>query len=156
MISLSKITLGQYAFRDSLIHRLDPRTKLIVCMMLMAILLIWTHLWILIAGLVSLLVIFWLSDLSPLLAWRNIVSFLWILLITFFIHAFFTEGKEIVILPVLSWTITQEGIVTGFFYTFRIILLILIANLLTLTTSPMEFNFSEQVFKYWPGRIELI
>ncbi|MFC1569092.1 energy-coupling factor transporter transmembrane component T family protein [bacterium] len=140
MINLSNITLGQYAPRDSWIHHLDPRTKLLVIMGVMLFIFFWNHLTTLLFFLSLLLLIYHFAKLSPLLALRNIRSFFWLFLFTFIIHVFYTEGDIIFQIPWVQWTITKQGIQLGLFYTIRIAILIILANLLTLTTSPMEFT----------------
>lgn len=140
MFDLSTMTLGQYAYRDSWVHRLDPRTKLIVMFGMMAVIFLWNYLWTLLGALLLMLIAYRASALSPLLAFRNIRSFFWLFAFTFLIHLFFTQGRILYRLPWIRWEITEPGLRLGAFYTLRIALLIILANLLTLTTSPMEFT----------------
>ncbi|MBN1780679.1 energy-coupling factor transporter transmembrane protein EcfT [bacterium] len=140
MINLSNITLGQFAKRNSRIHHLDPRTKFIASVYIMIMILTWDHLTTLCCGLIVIGILFRTAGLSLRLAWHNIASFFWLLLITFCLHAFITSGRVLVQIPLIRLTLTQEGVTTGLFYVLRIVLLILIANLLTLTTSPMAFT----------------
>jgi energy-coupling factor transport system permease protein len=84
--------------------------------------------------------IFSLSRLTFRLALKNLKPFLWLFILTFVLHGFFSEGKIIWRVPYIKATITDEGILTGLFYTFRIAILIILANLLTLTTSPMSLT----------------
>lgn len=140
MIDLSNITLGQYVYRDSWIHALDPRTKLIVIMGFMVFILAF-HSFITLAGCLILIIgAYQVAQLSTVLALRNIRSFFWLLLFTFLVHAFSSSGTTILTIPVVNWNITIEGASSGLFYTIRIILLIVLANMLTLTTSPMAFT----------------
>lgn len=140
MIDLSTITLGQYAPRNSWVHRLDPRTKLIVIMGFMVFIFLWNHIWTLLGIFIFLIAIYYTSELSPLLALRNLRLFIWLFLFTFIVHLFFTEGRVIFHIPWIQWEITEPGLYRGLFYIIRIALLIILANLLTLTTSPMEFT----------------
>jgi len=140
MIDLSTITLGQYASRNSWVHRLDPRTKLIVMTAFMVFIFFWNHICTLIVSLFLMISVYRISGLSPCLALRNLRSFFWLFIFTFIVHLFFTEGRIIFRIPWLQWTITEQGCCMGLFYTIRIALLIILANLLTLTTSPMELT----------------
>lgn len=136
--NIKDLTLGQYAQRDSFIHKLDPRTKILSTILLMSLLLFVQHLEILILFLILLLILFRLAKLNVSLAIRNLHFFFWLFLITFTLHCFVTEGNIILSIPYLGLQISQEGFNGGIFYTLRIALLILFANLFTLTTSPMS------------------
>jgi energy-coupling factor transport system permease protein len=139
MIDLSKITFGQYAYRDSVVHRLDPRTKMLVtgCYLILIVLLKRTIP--LISCFFILILFFRLSELSPLIPLRNVRSFILLLLLTFLIHAGSTPGHPLFQITGVM-TVTSEGIVRGCLYAFRIVLLISYAHFLTLCTSPMEFT----------------
>ncbi len=140
MIDISKITLGRYAPRNSWIHNLDPRTKLLAIFGLMGFSLAWQSLLTLFLFFSALLIIYQSARLSPSLALYNIRSFYVILLLTWGLHLLTTPGKVFLTLPLVHLQMTYEGLKNGFFYTFRIINLIILANLLTLTTSPMDFT----------------
>ncbi len=140
MAILQDITLGQYYPADSPVHRLDPRTKLVVSMALMSGLLLTdevtlTALW----GLVTLAVVV-LARLPVPLVVRNLRAFGWLFALTMVVHAFFTSGTVWVRLPVVAWTVTSEGLQRGLLYSLRLALLVMIAALLTLTTSPIEIT----------------
>jgi len=138
-MGIRDITLGQYAPRNSTIHRLDPRTKVLISLffMFLAMLLNLTGiLFMLGIG----LFLFRFSDLPFTTALRNARSFFWLFFLTFCIHAFFTEGRSLIEIPVVHAKMTFEGANNGIFYTIRMIVLIVYANLFTLTTSPMEIT----------------
>ena len=71
---------------------------------------------------------------------KNIRPFIWLFLLTLILHLFFTKGRILWHLPVLGWPIYAEALEMGFIYTFRLVVLILIATLLTLSTSPVELT----------------
>jgi energy-coupling factor transport system permease protein len=60
--------------------------------------------------------------------------------LTLFLHALLTKGKILLTIPLTQFTVTEEGLYLGFYYTFRIAVLIILASLLTLTTSPMSLT----------------
>jgi len=84
--------------------------------------------------------VFLVSQLSLSIAFRNLKPFYLLFLLTVGLHSFFTPGMLLLKFPVLHIQVTREGLYHGFFYSFRIGLLILIASLLTLTTSPMSLT----------------
>ena len=89
---------------------------------------------------VVVLVLFQLSKLDVRLALRNLRPFFVLFLLTFLLHGMFTEGRILWKVPFVSVFITEEGIYQGVFYTFRIGILVVLASLLTLTTSPMSLT----------------
>lgn len=140
LVRIQDITIGQYAPRESIVHRLDPRTKMLSSLFLMILLLITRRMEFLIIFFVALLFLFVMSKLSLGLALRNLRPFIWLFLLTFFLHGIFTKGRILWELPYLRIAITEEGIYKGLFYSFRIGILVTLASFLTLTTSPMSLT----------------
>jgi len=140
LIKIQDITLGQYAPGDSVIHRLDPRTKVLSTLFFMTLLLITHRLEIFLLFFVLGFVFFIVSGLNPKLGLKNLRPFLWLFLLTFILNTMFTRGKILWKIPFLNVYITEEGIFQGVFYTLRIAILVILANLLTLTTSPMSLT----------------
>ena len=138
MTLFSDITLGQYYPADSIIHRLDPRTKLLAGMLLMSGLIASVHSLVLITLSFLLFFIIALANVPYSLVLRNIKPFLWLFLLTLIIHLFWTSGRILIHIPFLNLDMTLEGLVLGLRYTIRLSLFILLATILTLTTSPIE------------------
>ncbi len=138
MSLVRSITLGQYVHRNSFVHGLDPRTKILVSLGTMAGLMA-TREW----RLLLLYTLFFalavhFSRLPTGLATRNLRPFAWLIGLTVFAQAVFTSGAIVWHVPVLGLNVTREGLVLGFVYGGRLALLVVFAALLTLTTSPME------------------
>jgi len=140
MISGRKFTLGQFAPRDSVIHHLDPRTKILGIFIMMCVLLFTHRPEILLFYFCVIVGLFRISRLQIGLALKNIKPFIWLFLITFLLHLLLTKGRILFTIPTLNISITQEGIQQGFYYTFRIAVLIILASFLTLTTSAMSLT----------------
>ncbi|MBN1541262.1 energy-coupling factor transporter transmembrane protein EcfT [candidate division KSB1 bacterium] len=140
MAFLNDITLGHYWPGDSIVHRLDPRTKLIVLLGLMSGLLVALNPVILMLYALISFVLVRLAKLPATLVFSNIRPFLWLFLITVAIHLFWTSGRVVATVPLLDLTITYEGLVLGLLYSLRLAMLVIYAALLTLTTSPIELT----------------
>ncbi|NLN17497.1 MAG: energy-coupling factor transporter transmembrane protein EcfT [Firmicutes bacterium] len=135
---LRDMTLGQYIPGESFVHRLDPRTKIIVTMLLIILLfLIDTFQG---YGLVALFIggLILLARLSPRFVLRGIRPMLVIILFTLVLHVFLSQGEVIGQLGPLK--VTREGLVKGGMMVTRLLLLIIGASLLTLTTSPIALT----------------
>jgi len=142
------ITLGHYYPADSMVHRLDPRTKLISIMILMVCLLATQRAAAFVLFVILCIVAIHLSRVPIALVLKNLKPFIWLFLLTIFIHLFFTSGKTLYQLPVLGLSITDKGLSLGTLYSVRLALLIVFAALLTLTTSPMEMTDAlEKLFR---------
>ena len=133
---LTDIALGQYYPGNSLIHRLDPRTKILVTLFFIIALFLaagavsYGILW----GFVFLIIL--LSRLPLLLVLKSIKPLWIIIVLTMAIHMFTGQGENII----FSWKffkVTQEGLEMGLKMSMRLILLLLISSILTFTTSPI-------------------
>ena len=136
---LKDITLGQYFPGTSVIHRLDPRTKLVALVIYIAAL--FTAVSWLSYG-VALLFLAYCIALSqiPLKAiLRGMKPLLLILVFTGFLNLFFTdEGTVLVSFWIVK--ITSAGLIRAIFMVARILLLITGTFLLTYTTSPISLT----------------
>ncbi|MBP1999910.1 energy-coupling factor transport system permease protein [Paenibacillus shirakamiensis] len=131
----NSLYLGQYIETNSVLHRLDPRTKLISMMILMLSFILLDHLltyFIAMIGIVSLL---WISRIPLLRFVKGLQPLLIILLFTFLYHALMTKGT--ILWSGLFLQVTVEGLEHGARFVVHIILLVTLASLLTLTTKPL-------------------
>ena len=146
IMNIQDVTLGQYLPRRSVIHRLDPRTKIAAAFLIMLFLLSVTQPRRLLFSMAAVFLLYRLARINMLLGLRNLRPFLFLFLITVAIHAFFTEGETVAFIPYTSLAITKEGLIYGIFYSARICILIILANLLTLTTAPMSLTDAVEYF----------
>ena len=132
------ITLGQYFPGNTVIHRLDPRTKLIVVFIYIVLLFVgksfvtYAFLGVLLALCV------YASKIKPKLIFRGIKPVIIILIFTAILNIFFTQGTPLVQFWVI--TITREGLRMAAYLVVRIIMLITGTLLLTYTTSPLALT----------------
>ena len=136
---LKDITLGQYFPGESVIHKLDPRYKIIITFLfVVAVFSVRNYAGYLPAFLyVSAAVAISGINLKYLLG--NLKPLYFIIVLTFVINAFFTRG-ETVIFTLWGLLFTQEGLNQGIFMILRIVFLVLGTSLLTLTTSPISLT----------------
>ena len=136
---LKDITLGQYFPGTSPIHRLDPRTKLIL-LVVYIVALFMAQSWISYAAmLVLLLSAIKISTIPPKSIIRGMKPLVMILVFTGVLNLFFTrEGDVLVELGFL--VITEGGLTRAVFMMARILMLITGTFLLTYTTSPISLT----------------
>ena len=133
---LKDITLGQYFPGDTIVHRLDPRTKLILVVLYIAALFQ-------AAGWISYLTVtavtalcMALSHIRPKNIFKGLKPMLFIIVFTALLNLFYTSGREII--P--GWHMTWEGLGKSVQMILRIVLLITGTFLLTYTTSPIALT----------------
>ncbi|HEY3364579.1 MAG TPA: energy-coupling factor transporter transmembrane component T [Symbiobacteriaceae bacterium] len=135
---MSAVTIGQYFPGDSLLHRLDPRTK-ILGVIFMSVVIFLPKAWpgYLIVVLFSLMAVL-LSQVPIKFILRGLRPILIFLAITVVFNAFLTPGEAL--WHIGRFTITREGIVLSAIAAIRLVLLVVTASLLTLTTSPIHLT----------------
>lgn len=130
--------IGQFYPGDSIIHRLDPRIKVIISFFL-ALTLFTIKNFLGFAGiLLFIFFIIFFSRLSLRLFLSGIKPMISILVFTFIIHLFFTSGTPLVNFGFI--VITKEGFVNSLFVNSRLILLITGTSLLTFTTASVDLT----------------
>ncbi len=133
---LKDITLGQYFPGDTIVHRLDPRTKLICVIIYIVALFLavnWTGYIIVIAATAAFMI---LSRISPKRVFSGLKPMIFIIVLTGALNVFYTKGTPVV----EGWIITWEGIERAIQMILRITLLISGTFLLTYTTSPIAIT----------------
>jgi len=133
---LRDITLGQYFPGNSVAHRLDPRTKILL-VVIYIVALFQAEGWIG-YGLVTVVTLLCMaaSKIKPASMFKGVKPMLFIIILTALLNIFYTQGTPI--LP--GWIITWEGIARAVQMMLRIILLISGTFLLTYTTSPIALT----------------
>ena len=136
---LKDITLGQYFPGNSFVHRLDPRTKLIMLVIYIVALFTASN-WISYGLCFAFLALTIAISTIPLKSIvRGMKPLVFILIFTGLLNLFFTAG-ETVLVKIWVITITLEGAVRAFFMVIRILMLITATFLLTYTTSPIALT----------------
>ena len=134
-MALKDITLGQYFPGNTVIHRLDPRTKLLFTVLYIVALFS-------AKGIAAYAVLFAvlcaciaISKIQPKTILRGMKPILFIIVLTAVLNIFYTPGT-----PIWQWKflkITVEGLWAAFFMVLRISFLITCTFMLTYTTSPI-------------------
>ena len=135
---LKDITLGQYFPGNTLAHRLDPRTKLIVTVLYIVALFSAHSVYAYAALILTLLVSVRVSRVGAKALLRGLKPVLFIIAFTAILNLFYTPGVELVHFWIFR--ITVEGVRTAVTMMARITLLIMETFLLTYTTSPIHLT----------------
>ena len=136
---LEKITLGQYYPGQSVIHRLDPRTKILLLVLEIAALFCASSLTAFLPVVILLAVSVLLSGIPFKLFVRAIKPLRIIILFTFVLNLFFTPGEN-TILAFWIIRITSEALLRSILYSIRLLLLVAASSMLTYTTAPIPLT----------------
>ncbi len=144
---MKNISLGQYYPGSSVIHKMDPRMKLILSFLYIIASFIAQNIISFTLLLFSAVLLIFLSRIPFSLILRSIKAIMFILAFTVIINIFWTSGERLL----FEWGIVKiyvEGIMNAFFMLVRIFVLIIGASLfLTYTTTPIALTDAiEQLF----------
>lgn len=139
MSVLQNFAIGQYMPGNSLLHRLDPRSKL-GFVLLFAVFIFLANNWLTYFLLSLVLAIAaWLGRIAPAYLLRGLKPVWFLILFTILLHLFTTKGGAIYV----EWgwlTIEERGVRQALFMAVRLTLLVLVSSFLTLTTSPLDLT----------------
>ena len=135
---LKDITIGQYYPANSKIHKLDPRTKIIVMLLfIVGIFFVNSYTPYLLVG-AYLFMVIKLSHVPFSMVLRGVKPLKWILIITFVVNVLFMPGDILYKIGFIK--ITSQGIHMAIKMAIRLMLLVMGTSMLTFTTSPIEMT----------------
>ena len=134
-MALKDITLGQYFPGNSLLHRFDPRSKIIFTVLFIAAIFLCKGLVSYGITLLILLIMIGISKVQPRVFLKGMKPVVFIVVCTAILNLFYTSGTVLWSWGILK--ITEEGIWKAGFMVLRILMLIACTLLLTYTTSPI-------------------
>lgn len=133
------ITLGQFVAGDSVIHKLDPRTKIGMMILYILMTFLVKKIYFLAIPFAYLVIELVLSGISLRYILNSLKPIRFLLIFMFLLNLFFTKGEH-VWLDLGFWQLTGEAVLQSCFLAVRIILLVSGASMLTLTTSPIALT----------------
>ena len=151
---LKDITLGQYFPGDTVAHRLDPRTKILLVVLYIIALFCAKNLlsYALLAAVLAVCVRISRVGLRPLV--RGLKPVLFIIVFTALLNLFFTPGDRYL----LEWgflRVSDTGLRNAVFMVVRIMLLIMGTFLMTYTTSPISLTDGLERLLNWMKRLHV-
>lgn len=135
---LRDITIGQYFPGNSLIHRLDPRMKIIITIAYIVLLFLANNFEGLAVGVAFVVISYGISKIPPRMILKSLKPVIPIVVFTSIMNMFFIEGT--VIFQLWALKITLEGLTMAGITAVRIVCLIAGTSLLTYTSSPIALT----------------
>lgn len=133
------ITLGQFVAGNSVIHKLDPRTKIAMMILYIAMTFLVKRIYFMAIPFAYLVLELIPSGISLRYIVNSLKPIRILLIFMFILNLFFTSGEN-VWLDLGFWKLTGEAVLQSCFISIRIILLVAGASMLTLTTSPIALT----------------
>ncbi|MCY9006963.1 energy-coupling factor transporter transmembrane protein EcfT [Peribacillus frigoritolerans] len=136
---LDKMIIGRYVPANSLMHKMDPRAKLLLVFLFVCVVFLANN--VVSYGLLAVFTILMisLSKIPLRYLYNGLKPIFFLIVFTFLLHILFTKEGEL--LFEYGWfEIYEGGLIQGFFISIRFTLLILVTSLLTLTTSPISIT----------------
>ena len=135
----ANISLGQYLPGNSVVHRLDPRTKIFLMAIYIAIVFVVKTLPVFVLPVILLVAIFAFAQVPASYFFSSLKPMKWLLVFMFVINLFATQGTTVW----FQWKfikLTQEAVEQAVYITLRLVLLVAGTSILTLTTSPIALT----------------
>ncbi|MBI4964297.1 MAG: energy-coupling factor transporter transmembrane protein EcfT [Desulfomonile tiedjei] len=143
---IEDISFGGYLPGDSVLHRLDPRTKLLgMAVLLLAAFANSNASGILLTA-AAVVALAWLTRTGwRVWAW-GLSRFAWMLVVVAGANLFFRSGGELIYLGEWELPFTVEGVQTGLKFTVQVLEAIMLSMILTFTTTPRQLSRAAQRF----------
>ena len=132
---MSNVTIGQYFPGNSVIHRMDPRMKLLLTFVYIVVIFVCKNFYSLLVMVLALIIMVLLSKVPIKTIMHSIKPIAIIITFTAILNIFYVETGD----PLFDWKfihVTTGGVNTAIFMIIRICALVVASSLLTYTTSP--------------------
>ena len=136
---LKNLTIGQFFPGDSFVHRLDPRTKILLTLALIVCVFLSQGFIGFAVILAFVLFVCRSTKIGLKFIVRGLKPIMYIVILTFVLNLFFQSDGTIL----WQWgflRITGEGLRRALYMAFRLVLLVIVSQILTLTTSPIALT----------------
>lgn len=135
---MSDVSFGRYYPADSVIHKLDPRIKIVLMIILMVAVFLCNNYFSIALTVAFIFVMILCSHIKLKVVFSGIKPIIVVVLITAILNLFYGSGEPIFKFWIFS--ITQDGINSAVFMAARVILLVLVGLMLTYTTTPTSLT----------------
>lgn len=133
------ITIGQYYPAKSILHKLDPRVKLVSTLLYLISLFLVNNIWGYVVATIFLVVVIRLSKVPFSYIVRGLKPIVMLLMITVIFNLFLTRSGD-VLFSFWIFTVTEGGLRIAVLMAVRLIYLIIGSSLMTFTTTPNELT----------------
>ena len=142
---MNNIALGKYISGSSFIHKLDPRNKILIMILLM-VAIFWDvgtlrfPLYIVLS--IFIYILLRISGISIKTIFKSLKPMMFMMIFLFIINIFvYQEGYVLFTIPFLNFTLYLESITQTLFIIIRLALMLAVTTILTTTTKPLDMTY---------------
>ena len=142
---MNNIALGKYIPGSSFIHKLDPRNKILIMILLM-VAIFWDvgmlrfPLYIVIS--IFIYILLRISGISLKTIFKSLKPMMFMMIFLFIINMFvYQEGYVLFTIPFLNFTLYLDSITQTLFIIIRLALMLAVTTILTTTTKPLDMTY---------------
>ncbi len=150
---MREITLGQYYPGTSILHRLDPRVKLMGTLVFIVSLFAFGSISAYIVATIALIAVIVLSSVPVGFMLRGLRGIFILMLVTALFNLFLTPGDPIIRFGIIQ--ITLQGVKLTIHMIFRLSYLVVGSSIMTLTTTPNQLTDGLEKGLHWMNRIHV-
>lgn len=136
---MENMIFGRYIPLDSTLHRMDPRAKLLLVFLYIAVVFIPNNVITYTILIIYTLLMIFASKVRLGFLLDGLKIILWLILFTLILHLFLTKGGD-VLFQIGPIEVYEGGVRQGIFISLRFFLLVIMTSLLTITTTPIEIT----------------
>ncbi len=153
---MSKITFGRYSPRNTFVHRMDPRNKILILILLMVAIFLQFTYWsttLILSGVILLAIIIFMiiSRINFIELFRSMAT-MWLLIIILMAAYIFIPMQTYVGTPVAfyigTFAVYWAGIYQSGYIILRLIMMISLTMMLTATTKPMDLTYAFEWYMF--------
>ena len=148
------MTIGQFYNTDSIIHRLDPRTKIIFTLIYVITLFFYRNPFLYLAAFIVLAVYIRLSNVPLRFILKGVKALGWIILFTGLVNLFSVSGIEVL----FEWKfirITEAGVESAIYLVLRLVFMIIGSSMMTYTTTPNALTDGLEKMLGWMKKLHV-
>ena len=134
------ITFGQYCGGDSVIHRLDPRMKIVLAILAIVAIFLARSVTAFVLLTLSAVLLVFMTKLSPIMLLRGMRPLIFVIILTAVLNIFWMTG-DVPLFTLGPISVYPEGILNAVLIVVRIVLLVVVTSVfLTYTTTPLALT----------------
>lgn len=141
MITPKRFLLGQYQPGDGVVHRLDPRTKIIFTMIVMVAALINTSPLFYLALLIGLILLLALCRIGGQRLLGSLKPIFWFVALTALFHLLFSgQDDPNIVISIWGFSVSRSALMLALLYSLRILIFVMATFVISLTTNPVVLS----------------
>lgn len=158
---MSKVTFGRYSPYNTVVHRLDPRNKIMMVLLLLVSIFLKVNSWsstLIMSGILLLLLITFMaiSHISLIDLFRNLKTMWFLIIFLLIIYIFIPNPSydpDHIAFYIGTYGINYDAFYQSGYIILRIIMMLMVTMVLTSTTSPMNLTYG---FEWYMAPLKLV